>query len=418
VFFVDNPVEATFASLTITRGTSQFPGGGLLNRGRLTVIDTIFTSNSNAVGNGGTLTIDHSVIAGNLGESIYNQGGTLTVTHSTFSLNSGTYGGAIFNRLYSTATLIDSTFSDNSGSNGGAIDTESTLNILGCTFSGNIANIGGALHNYSGAVTVSNCTFSGNIATQGGAIYDYQGGLTVLGSTVTANSAWDTGGGIDIDPSIGGAHLQNDLVAGNTSVNGGPDAKGSMDRASAYNLIGVADSTLSGISDGVNHNQVGSTAHPVDALLGPLGTYGGPTRTVPLLPGSPALNAGDPAFLESPDQRGVTRTGGINIGAFQASASAFVITAPATVTAGVPFDVTVLVLDQFGQLAVGYTGTISFSTSDQDPGVVLPPDYTFQASDGGVVTFSSGVTLITPGQQTLTVTDLDNGITNSTSVAL
>jgi hypothetical protein len=50
--------------------------------------------------------------------------------------------------------------------------------------------------------------------------------------------------------------------------------------------------------------------------------------------------------------------------------------------------------------------------------VVLPPDYTFQASDAGVVTFSGGVTLHTAGAQTLTVTDLDRGITGSTVVTL
>jgi hypothetical protein len=108
----------------------------------------------------------------------------------------------------------------------------------------------------------------------------------------------------------------------------------------------------------------------------------------------------------------------VNIGAFQASASAFVVTAPATAAAGMPFDVTVTVVDGFGQVAAGYTGTISFSTSDTDPNVVLPPDYTVQPSDSGVVTFSAGVTLFSAGDQTLTVTDLDSGLTGSTVVTL
>src|SRR5229473_3255862 len=103
----------------------------------------------------------------------------------------------------------------------------------------------------------------------------------------------------------------------------------------------------------------------------------GPTKTHALLAGSPALNAGDPAQLGVADQRGVVRSGGVNIGAYQASASAFVLTAPATVTAGVPFDVTVKAVDTFGQTALGYTGTVTFSTSDLDAGVVLPSAYTF-----------------------------------------
>jgi hypothetical protein len=118
------------------------------------------------------------------------------------------------------------------------------------------------------------------------------------------------------------------------------------------------------------------------------------------------------------DQRGVVRSGGVNIGAYQASVSAFVPGAPDAVTAGTPFDVTVAVVDAFGQVAVGYTGTVTFSTTDPDPAVVLPADYLFTAADGGSHTFSAGLTLSAPGEQTLTVTDLSSGITGSTVVML
>jgi hypothetical protein len=114
----------------------------------------------------------------------------------------------------------------------------------------------------------------------------------------------------------------------------------------------------------------------------------------------------------------MVRRGGVNIGAFQACAAAFVVTAPATATAGLPFDVTVEVVDLFGQRAVGYTGTATFTSTDPDPRVVLPPAHTFQVSDGGVVTFPAGVTLFTTGDQTLTVTDLGSGISGSTVVSL
>jgi hypothetical protein len=50
--------------------------------------------------------------------------------------------------------------------------------------------------------------------------------------------------------------------------------------------------------------------------------------------------------------------------------------------------------------------------------VVLPPDYTVQASDSGTVTFPAGVTLFTSGDQTVTATDLDSGITGSDIVTL
>jgi hypothetical protein len=160
-----------------------------------------------------------------------------------------------------------------------------------------------------------------------------------------------------------------------------------------------------------------------DPLLGPLQNNGGPTQTIALQAGSPALNAGDPNELGNTDQRGVVRSGGVNIGAYQASATAFVVTAPDTVQSGVPFDMTVTAVDPYNQVAVGYTGTATFTTTDTDPGVVLPADYAFTLGDGGVHTFTDTglgeTTLITPGDQTLTVMDTaDNTITGSATITV
>ena len=200
-------------------------------------------------------------------------------------------------------------------------------------------------------------------------------------------------------------------VAANASGGNSPDIFGNVNANSSYNLIGTGGS--GGLMDGVNHNQVG-VANPG---LGTLGDHGGPTQTIDLLGGSPDLNAGDPAQLGLTDQRGVLRTGGVNIGAYQASASALVLTAPDTVTAGMPFDVTVTAVDSFGQLAVGYTGTVTFSTTDPDPNVVLPPDYPFTLVDQGRHTFLAGFTLVTPGDQTLTVTDTSANAITGTVIA-
>jgi len=68
---------------------------------------------------------------------------------------------------------------------------------------------------------------------------------------------------------------------------------------------------------------------------------------------------------------------------------------------------TITAVDPFGQMAVGYLGTVTFSTSDPDPGVVLHADYSFQPSDAGPsdagqVTFPGGVTLITRRSKTRT----------------
>jgi hypothetical protein len=86
-----------------------------------------------------------------------------------------------------------------------------------------------------------------------------------------------------------------------------------------------------------------------------------------------------------------------------------------------PFDVTVTAVDPFRQVAVGYTGTVTFTTTDRDPGVVLPADYAFTLDDGGAHTFADtgrgDTTLLTPGDQVLTVTDTaDDTITGSATI--
>jgi hypothetical protein len=96
----------------------------------------------------------------------------------------------------------------------------------------------------------------------------------------------------------------------------------------------------------------------------------------------------------------------------------FALAAPANVAPGTPFDVTITALDPYGNTAVNYQGTVTFSTSDTDPGIVLPADYTFTAADAGVHTFTGGVTLITPGDQTLTATDTAGGMTRTVSVTV
>ena len=134
-----------------------------------------------------------------------------------------------------------------------------------------------------------------------------------------------------------GAFITVPLTLGNTIVanNVGPDATGTVNSL-GYNLIGNAGSS----SGFTATDLVGTSEAPIDPMLAPLQANGGPTPTMALLPGSPALNAGDPTQLGVPDQRGVVRTGSVNIGAYQASASAFLLSAPDTVQSGVPFDVT------------------------------------------------------------------------------
>jgi hypothetical protein len=101
-----------------------------------------------------------------------------------------------------------------------------------------------------------------------------------------------------------------------------------------------------------------------------------------------------------------------------AAADHFSISAPGSVTAGAPFDVTITALDPYGNTDTNYQGTVTFATSDTDPGVVLPADYTFQAGDAGLATFAGGATLVTLGDQTITATDTSSGISGAATVTV
>jgi glucose/arabinose dehydrogenase len=104
-------------------------------------------------------------------------------------------------------------------------------------------------------------------------------------------------------------------------------------------------------------------------------------------------------------------------------ATSLQVDAPASVPAGTPFDITVTARNAAGHVAPGYTGTVTFSTTDTGPGVVLPADYTFTANDAGVHTFTDTglgeTTLVTLGDQTLTATDTPSGsLTGSATVTI
>jgi hypothetical protein len=100
----------------------------------------------------------------------------------------------------------------------------------------------------------------------------------------------------------------------------------------------------------------------------------------------------------------------VNYGAAQSFSFAGV---PTTLTAGSQFGITVTALDQFGNLAGGYLGTIHFTSSDLRAG--LPADYTFTATDNGAHTFATPVTLVTAGSQTVTATDTTTSSITGTS---
>ena len=100
-------------------------------------------------------------------------------------------------------------------------------------------------------------------------------------------------------------------------------APGSVTDGGGYNLIGSGDGT--GLNNGVAHDLIGSDASPLDPLLGALANNGGPTQTMVLLFGSPAIGVGDPSQLNTNDQRGFDRFGTVDFGAFEHTQNYFLV---------------------------------------------------------------------------------------------
>jgi hypothetical protein len=278
------------------------------------------------IGSGETVTISGLTIRNghddNIGGGIDNEGGaTLTITNSTLSGNTAgsvnnpaVEGGGIYN--LGTLTIVNSTVSGNSAGGisgaGGGIENVGTLTILNSTFIGNTAIKGAGIDNGADAttVTITNSTLSGNAAsTYGGACFN-GGTMHIANSTLSDNSAFIGGGILVFGP----------LQIGNTILNRGNsganiDSFGEVTVTSlGYNLSSDDGSGhLTGPGDQIN----------TDPLLGPLQNNGGPTFTHSLLPGSPAIDMGDPNFTPPPffDQRGPgfsrVVNGRIDIGSFE-----------------------------------------------------------------------------------------------------
>jgi hypothetical protein len=189
------------------------------------------------------------------------------------------------------------------------------------------AGMGGAIFNMQGQVTIRNSTLAGNAATggddavadsgkgMGGAVFNLSGTLLADGSTLAANSADYDGSAIYNLVYDGKVARVAQVTLRDTIVTGpGPFALAS--NKSTY--ITPAQPAGSAANVDVGQFDLVTSMHVFDAgtitgapltadpLLGPLADNGGPTRTMALLPGSPALDAGSALGL-STDQRGLPR---------------------------------------------------------------------------------------------------------------
>jgi hypothetical protein len=266
------------------------------------------------------------------GGVVNDAGATLTLTHSTLSGNTAGYGAGIYNA--GTLTVVNSTVSGNvgsdiaGGSRGGAAYNAGTLTIVNSTVSDNVASVAAGIFNDSPqTLTISNSTVSGNAAVDyAGASFNL-GTLQIADSTLSDNSAPFVASGI--------INLGTLQIGSTILKRGGPGANiynngGGTVTSLGYNLSSDDGSGyLTGPGDQIN----------TDPVLGPLQDNGGPTSTHELLPGSPAINAGDPNFTPPPffDQRGPgfdrVVSGRIDKGSFEVQGPASTPTPTPTATA-------------------------------------------------------------------------------------
>jgi len=310
VVSISNPTaHVTLSNLTVRNGKAN-SGAGINNSGTLTL------SNSTVTGNWASIPCHPLLLVclsngTTYGGGIYNSG-TLTVSNSTITGNQAG-GGCNANPC--------------SAFGGGIYNKGTVMVIKGSTLNGNIAHTacttrlsclvgqGGAFYTLGSTVTLNNSTVTGNSAYRcsgtcggtGGAIVNGSGIFAMDNSTVSGNSA----GGI---VNGGTATLQNSIVDNNAGIN----CHGTI-TSHGYNLSSDDTCKLNVPGDLNNH----------DPLLGPLQNNGGPTETMALLPGSPAIDGGNPGgctdgqgHLLKTDQRGMPRPDredivGCDIGAYE-----------------------------------------------------------------------------------------------------
>ncbi|MDF1512605.1 MAG: choice-of-anchor Q domain-containing protein [Anaerolineae bacterium] len=294
VVMVNSGITAEIEDLTISNGNA-YTGGGLWNEGTLTLRKTNLVGNSTSIGNGGGI----------------RNWGDLTLEDCYIASNSAVQGGGgIANENGAVLIVQDSSIASNTTSDlsygGGAIYNASsgTVDIVRSSIRDNTAPMGGGIFNY-GIAWLTNVTVSGNGATTtgtngGGGVNNQSGATLDLKSVTIANNSTTTGQAL---VNIGTLNVAHTIVADNSGGDCFLSSSGTLDGTVHHNLD--SDGSCFSAGDG----NLPNTDPMLTSLLTP-GYYGAHG----LLPGSPAIDAGDPAgclakgSLLLTDQRGRSRT--------------------------------------------------------------------------------------------------------------
>ena len=290
-FRVDAGVSAAIRGVTVTAAgllPGEF-GGGIINRGTLTVDNSIFTHNSSAVNGGaidsfdsGPLTVINSVfrdnttsVTGNGGaihlgnvsgtsqisntifENNYsfNRGGAIDAVNadlvidnnSQISFNEADIGGGLLLANGSTATVSDTAFRENIAEEGGGILViNSALNVIDSSLVRNQATRedGGGISVVSSSAVVDNTTFERNSAAEdgGGIAVELGADLQISNSTITRNTAEDDGGGLYVSEAST-IVVETSEVANNDAIDGGGGVYVSVNSQATLTDVWVTQNT-------------------------------------------------------------------------------------------------------------------------------------------------------------------------------
>ncbi len=440
IFQINANIAVTISGLTLTHGSAGAAGdgGAILNNGNLTLTNDIFIQNSAGGGGGAVasegataqLTINASTFTQNNagatgGGAVLNTtaGAQLFVTSgSVFSSNTSNEGGAILNATGTTATINGATISGNSGGNngdgagirnigtmtltnttlagnvgrtsafdGGAIRNDGSLSLLSCAVYGNLSEgSGGGIYSDGTVCNIDDTTIANNIAVEivgGGITVPAGGNLALLNDTITGNVGNAVAGGVSFAGTT--FTISNTIVAQNevVTVGAAPDISGAV-ASGVNNFVGIGTAALTGLTNGTNGNIVGTTATPLDPLLGPLQDNGGPTFSRKPLLGSPVINAGNNAAASAltTDQRGFLRVIGpsVDIGSVEFQPPTVTVTLTVSGSATTPVHRAVTLTAQVTPTSAApndtVTGTVNFLVNGTTLLGTAPVDATGKAT--------------------------------------
>jgi hypothetical protein len=301
--------------------------------------------------------------------------GTLSISNVQVSGNARSFsGGGIENT--GNLTVTDSTISGNCEEGpmgGGGIFNSGALTIENSTISGNMAGnyceVFGITSPSRSTSTDNNGNTNGLYLYSGGGIYN-TGSLTVTNSTFYTNSAREKGAGIYND-NIGTATITNSTFSepradGNHLIIYNDGLLSLFNTILSVNSLNIPQCSGEGTLSAYSHNlTLGDAACGIpfstaDPLLGTLQYDGGPTNTIALKSGSPAIDNGDPDKCPTTDQRGISRSkgAGCDIGSYELDPNVAAVTIDQAPNQGDPTNITpILFKAVFSRPVTGFTKT-------------------------------------------------------------